>query len=482
MAERVEFQLVLKDLFSGTFGKFSREARQAERDFKGINNPIKSIGGGIGMLKGALAGLAVFEGVKFAGGLVADMEQAEISFRVLTGSAEKSKMLLEDLTNFAAKTPFEFPELQKSAQLLLNFGVQTENILPLMQTLGDLSGGSAEKLDSITLAYGKIMTKGKASMEELNMLIEGGQIPIMQELAKITGKNGDELFKMVSNGEISSKTITQAFANMTSEGGMFYKMMEEQSNSFSGQLSTLMDELKMTLVNILKPLLPVLKQAIGWFNNFISWIKINIEGLKQVFMPLWEAIEPIRMVFEEMFSSLEKKGGVLGFITELLQRWGLVFQMLKPLIRIVSHGIALIIKSLFTMVDLIWKAVEGLANLFGIKKVKFYSSKMKGSLEDPEKKEEKPKTIQDVLKSMADTKGSSKSTEKSTKKSNVSKLVNDISGGSGVKQINVTIGSLIKENNNIINNIRSEADIKVFLDTLQTGLLKVVNDSQIAIQ
>ena len=73
------------------------------------------------LFKGAFSvalGIGVFEAVKrgfqtiasTAISFNAQMEQARIGFTTMLGSAERAEAFLSDMADFAARTPFEFPE------------------------------------------------------------------------------------------------------------------------------------------------------------------------------------------------------------------------------------------------------------------------------------------------------------------------------------------------------------------------------------
>lgn len=49
------------------------------------------------------------------------------------------------------------------------------------------------------------------------------------------------LYDRISKGKISVDEITESMRHATSEGGRFYQSMEKQSQTLSGQLSTLKD-------------------------------------------------------------------------------------------------------------------------------------------------------------------------------------------------------------------------------------------------
>ena len=55
------------------------------------------------------------------------------------------------------------------------------------------------------------------------------------------GVTKDEVSGLVKEGKVGFKEVEQAFKNMTSESGIYYNLMQEQSKSLTGQLSNLGD-------------------------------------------------------------------------------------------------------------------------------------------------------------------------------------------------------------------------------------------------
>ena len=108
----------------------------------------------------------------------------------------------------------------------MSFGIEEENVIDRMRMLGDAALGNTEKLKGLILAYGKVKTKGKVSMEEINMIAEKG-VPIIGTLSEQLGVTKTEFFKLVSAGKIGEKEVTKAFKTMTSEGGIFFQGMQK---------------------------------------------------------------------------------------------------------------------------------------------------------------------------------------------------------------------------------------------------------------
>src|SRR5579885_915276 len=55
----------------------------------------------------------------------ASMEQTQVAFETLLGKGQKTQDFLKQLQQFAAATPFEFPELATDAEHMLAFGFNT---------------------------------------------------------------------------------------------------------------------------------------------------------------------------------------------------------------------------------------------------------------------------------------------------------------------------------------------------------------------
>ena len=66
---------------------------------------------------------------------------------------------------------------------------------------------------------------------------------------------------LVKEGKVGFKEVEQAFKNMTSESGIYYNLMQEQSKSLTGQLSNLGDAWDTMLNEIGKILRELLLQV-----------------------------------------------------------------------------------------------------------------------------------------------------------------------------------------------------------------------------
>ena len=208
--------------------------------------------------------------------LADNLEQANIAFTTMLGSEEKAIAMLQDLSEFAKKTPFELTDVRQNAKQLLAMGVSAENIIPTLKALWDAAAGTGADMTRLAMNYGQVITQGHLTGRELRDFLVNG-IPLLDELAKNAGKSKEEIQNMISSGEISANDVTKAFETMTSAGGRFEDLMYKQSSTLTGLWSNFQDQLAQMGERIWAELLPTLKEAITGFSDWIEANSIEIE-------------------------------------------------------------------------------------------------------------------------------------------------------------------------------------------------------------
>ena len=259
-------------------------SRGFERPLSDANAMIGRLGGGIRGLIGPMAAVAGISGglagIGKAIGGAAEIENLGIAFEVMTGSAEKGKRLLEDIRTLGASTPYEFPGLAKGGQTLLNFGIAAEEVIPTLSMLGDIAAGDEQKLGSLALVFGQIASTGRLMGGDLLQLINAGFNPL-QVISERTGESMASLKDRMEAGAISLEEVKGAFVAATSEGGAFFGMMEKQSGTNTGLLSTLKDEINSVFITLGTPINDALKPV----------LEGAIENVRQVGAGLAAAVE-----------------------------------------------------------------------------------------------------------------------------------------------------------------------------------------------
>lgn len=220
--------------------------KETTKELKNHKSGISSVSTEMNKLKTMVTGfIAAYGGKKLWEMLIgsnAEMEQYTTSLEVMLGSTEKASAMIAEMREFAAKTPLTLDNVISSGTMLMSYGVDESNLIGTMTKLGDLASGNAEKMDRITLAYGQMLAKGKVTGEELRQMTEAG-VPLQTALAESIGVTGEEFSKMVSKGEVGIDALNKAITELTTGDGKFAGMMEKQSQTMQGMLSTMQDNI-----------------------------------------------------------------------------------------------------------------------------------------------------------------------------------------------------------------------------------------------
>lgn len=268
-----------------------RGLRGLESTFKGFGSRIGAIGGQVATLGAGVAGIGT-AGLAALGwplSLASEMEQAETQFATMLKDTTAAKRLLAELQQFAASTPFQFPELADAGRKLLAFGVAAGDVQGELRRIGDISAGIGAPIGEIAEIYGKARVQGRLFMEDINQLTGRG-IPIIQELAKQFGVAESEVRKLVEDGAVNFGNLQQAFASLTSESGQFGGGMKALSNTLAGQFSTLKDNITAAFRPFGEALLPAAKAAVGAISGIVAkfseWATVN----KSIVLPIAAAL------------------------------------------------------------------------------------------------------------------------------------------------------------------------------------------------
>ena len=317
-------------------GKFTRSA---ERGLRRVNRAADAVAGtltrglGVGFRVAAVGagGLVAIVGLLL--GEFSRVEDATAAFTPLMGGVAKATELVDRLNKTAATTPFRFGTLSGAAkQLLPVMNQDIERTISTIRRLGDTAGGNAQKLDSITRGFTKAMLKGKVDMESLNMIAEAG-VPIFTELAASMGtKVGPAFFKMISAGKVTTRALEGAFKRMTEKGGIFFKGMEIASQTLTGRISTLKDNISLAAAGIGRVLAPTVKRYVDraieaagavrtWVSEnqdlirtgFIRFLRIAREELSS-FMFTMRGAPSVKDILQGIFDIAVKIVRVIGFI------------------------------------------------------------------------------------------------------------------------------------------------------------------------
>lgn len=386
----IEARIEAKDNASGSISKVKAELNKlrdknikvnvntagAESKISSIAKKINSVGKGMsGGLTGILskagpAGLAIAgvtaavaglgaalgaAGDKFIG-YNAKMEQTDIAFTSMLGSAQDAKIMMDQLRKFAADTPFEFEDIAPAAQQLKAFGFEARDIIPTLTAVGNASAGlgrGTEGLKQIAFVMGQIKTTGKLMGQDVMQLSQLG-IPVKDILAKNLGLAADQLSDIGNQG-ISADAAIKALTEGMNE--RFPNMMDKMSDSFSGMLSTINDNASQILGKIGEPLFNSMKNAIGKVRDvFDTALKnVNTKGLSHIFDDL--VPDEFAKNISHLFNSIGQGiSAIMPVIDNLSSALGDLF---KPLLEGDGSLFLDMMDTVATVTANVWRVVSG---------------------------------------------------------------------------------------------------------------------------
>ena len=244
---------------------------------------------------------------------------------LLGGNQQEAQKLLDTLKEMANTTPYEATDLVKATQKMMAFGISADDSLKYLNMLGDIAMGDANKMDSLTLAFSQISASGRASMEDINQMIDQGFNPLTI-IAEKTGESMGELRDRVSEGGVSFEEIAGAFQTATSEGGTFYQAMDKASETTNGKISTLKDGFNTALGSMTESLLPFVTEAVNGLTKVANWFSNLDASGKRVVLILGGialAIGPVATAIGGLITI----GTGISKITEAMKKWEVVTKL-----------------------------------------------------------------------------------------------------------------------------------------------------------
>lgn len=210
-----------------------------------------------------------------------EFQQLEVAFTTMLGSKADADALMAKTVDFAAKTPFDLQGVASASKQLLAYGSNAEEVTDELRMLGDIAAGLSMPLGDLVYLYGTTRTQGRMFTMDLRQFMGRG-IPLAEELAKKFGVTKDQVSKLVTEGKVGFNDMKDALVAMTSEGGTFYNLMEEQSKTITGKMSNLGDAVDQMFNNIGKQSEDIISGAI----DSAAYLVENYEKIGKVLMDI----------------------------------------------------------------------------------------------------------------------------------------------------------------------------------------------------
>lgn len=227
-------------------------AARRQKAERGLTNEYKTQGGYLQRLFQRMVAYAsviqAFSFIRNIREVTAQFELQRVALGSIIGDLNEANAMFEQIKAAAVKSPFQIKELVTYTKQLASYKIETDELFETTQKLADVSAGLGVGMERLVLAYGQIRATGYLRASEVRQLTEAG-IPIVEELAKkMSDLRGEtvsaaDVMQLISERAISFGMVKDVFDDMTSAGGMFYKMQEKQAETLAGQWSNLRDSI-----------------------------------------------------------------------------------------------------------------------------------------------------------------------------------------------------------------------------------------------
>lgn len=228
--------------------------------------------------------ISIFSAWNFAKKIVETtgyFEQQQIALTGILRSASEAQEAVNQLKAMAIESPFEFKDLVGFTKQLSAYGIEQKKLIPVTKELADLSAGLGVDMSRLILAYGQVSSASVLRGQELRQFTEAG-IPLVQALAdKFTELNGKlvttgEVFDLISKRQVPFEMVAEVLSDMTAEGGSFYKMQENITDTLYGQVQKLKDIWTITLNDMGSGIGSLLRGAVEFMQKIVKESKTLI--------------------------------------------------------------------------------------------------------------------------------------------------------------------------------------------------------------
>lgn len=290
-----------KDNFAQANKQVQQTAKETNKTSDAVSNFSTVLSQARNIIGKAFVATSLIEFGKQAVLAAGEYQKLNVAFTTFLGSASLAKQTLAELQQFAQTTPFTAQETQQASRVLLAYGFNAKQLLPILTQLGSISSGTQIPLQQIALVFGQVKAAGKLMGQDLLQLVNAGFNPL-QEISERTGESMASLRKRMAEGKISADDIQESFIAATIAGGRFYNLNEEIGKTLPGRLSSLADVFQVLVRNIGEGLVP------------------SVSRLVEVLIQLTNAANKLQPLFENAGKGLNEFASAVEFVVNIIPK------------------------------------------------------------------------------------------------------------------------------------------------------------------
>ncbi len=289
-----------------------------QETLKGMSRDFKQIIQGIVLAQTFYTGLQGFKQLTSAVYEYTDaLNYAQVTFSNLFRDASLGEEFVAVLQQYAARSPFDFTDIEKGARQLSAYGIQAKNLMYVMEGIGNLSAvtGDPQTFETVSRAMGQIYSKGKLTAEEMRQLAEAG-LNVKEVYARLGVEAGN-----VGKANIDSATALNTIVEVLND--TYAGAMEAANTTMRGMLANTKDVLLSVSSAVFQPAYEKLQRV-------LKWIQIGLDEFQKTF-----STEGLTAAIDNAFGE-GTVNKIQQFIAICQYLGNLLYQLLAPALRIVS--------------------------------------------------------------------------------------------------------------------------------------------------
>lgn len=299
----------------GDAKEFKQSLDDVKQHSNGMMDNIKQgfgTGLGIGAFTTGLSTLkSGFDGVMGGVfGMNATLETSTLQFETLMGDADKAKQHVQNLFEFAGKTPFETGPIIEASRMLETMGGASLNTMANLTLIGDAAAATSAPIEDLGVQVGRMYANMQAGKPFGEALMRLGELGVVGPQAR------QELEALQKSGA----SADEQFAALQKALGKYSGAMEKQANTWSGMVSTFKDTVSLGLAKAFEPVFAGAKQALGGINTLLSSGALT-KGIEIVSNTIGSGVSKISGAFNSVLNAgkglIGEGGAINGFFTDL---------------------------------------------------------------------------------------------------------------------------------------------------------------------
>lgn len=251
-------------------------ASHLDKTLKGVEKSLSNLGSVATTGLKSLAGIGVAGGAAITAFIVSssnaasNIESLTMQFETLLGGADAAGKRMEEITKFAASTPFEISELAATSKLLQTMGGTMLATGDGLRMVGDAASIAGQPLSEVGLHIGRVfsaMASGNSA---------GESVARLQELGLITGDYKRELEALAAAQKKGTAPILSQSQSLAKLQGMLKGTsgaMERLAATTEGKLSNMKDNVSQLQVAFGTGFNDGLKNALDATNTFLPQLE-----------------------------------------------------------------------------------------------------------------------------------------------------------------------------------------------------------------